>query len=189
MHLFLFVLSVCVAFALYAWFTSNGQKTTAKKVLDQVYSELKTRPTFTPDFTTPEGAILMLEAAYKARDLEEAVSCKHFETEAKLMLKKLPNNPPDFAADPQRIKETAEALELVFRKHMHEDWPDMEGVESFFLSREQYVTGVVAVNEVCRYPDGGFSNQVLLVAETKNGWRVLNPLEASEAEALPKSPE
>jgi hypothetical protein len=189
MRLFLFVLSVCVAFALYDWFTSNRRKATAQKVLDQVYSDLRARPTYTPDFITPEGAILMLEAAYRARDLEEAVSCKHFEIEAKLMLKKLPNSPPNFADDAQRVKETADALELSFRKHLKEAWPDMEGVESFFIAREPYAEGVVAVNEVCRYPDGGYSNQVLLVAETKNGWRVLNPLEASEAAALPKNPE
>lgn len=187
MRMFWFVISICAVFALYAWFSANRRKSEAINVLDQVYSDLKARPTYTPDFKTPEGAILKLEAAYKARDLEEAVSCKDFVTEAKLLLKKMHNSPSGFAEDANRIKETAEVLELTFRKHMQEGWPDMKGVESFFISRDAYSDGVMAVNEVCRYPDGGFSNQVLLVSETKDGWRVLNPLEEDEIGALSKT--
>ena len=70
---------------------------------------------------------------------------------------------------------TAEALELSFRAHTTAQWPDFDHLESFFPKREQLSDSVVIVTEVCRFPDGLFSRQEILVAETTQGWRVLNP--------------
>jgi hypothetical protein len=128
---------------------------------------------YAADFTTPEGAILCLENAYRQQDLPTAVACKDFAIEARLMLQKLGS---DMERDDEIVAKTAEVLELSFRKHTTAAWPDFSGLESFFVAREPYAKGVVVVTEICRYPDGGTSRQKVLVAETEKGWRVLNPV-------------
>jgi hypothetical protein len=47
---------------------------------------MATAKTFDADFTTPEGAVLCLEEAYRRHDLDAAAACKDFAIEAKLML-------------------------------------------------------------------------------------------------------
>jgi hypothetical protein len=127
------------------------------------------------DFATPEGAILCLEDAYRAQDIEKAVACKDFQTEARLMLAKL-QKIPLADADPELIQKTAEVLELGFRKQVRtEGFPNMNGVLSTFPAQEPVHENIVVVTEECRYPDGNTSKQRILVGKTKDGWRVLNP--------------
>ena len=58
-------------------------------------------------------------------------------------------------------------------------FPDFSGVYSHFTKTEPYkdYQDIVAVTEVCTFPDGGTSTQKLLVAKTPKGWRVLNVVE------------
>lgn len=129
------------------------------------------------DFSTPEGAILCLEDAYRAKDLTAMVNCKDFRIEARLMFEKLKNVPVQ-AGDDELVNKAAEVLELAYRKEINDKgYPDMIGVTSSFPKTEPYKEGLVAVTEVCSYPDGGTSQQRVLVAKTDNGWRVLNPLD------------
>ncbi len=128
----------------------------------------------TPTFATPEGALLCLEDAYRAKDMEAAVRAKDFWIEAKLMLLEHPKMPAD-QVDDSMIKSTAEALEHSYRRHIQSDgFPDMRGVKSSFPKVEPHSPGVVVVTEVCEYSDGGTSTQRILVAKTEAGWRVLN---------------
>ncbi len=55
-------------------------------------------------------------------------------------------------------------------------WPDLEGVRSFFISCEPYAPGVVAVTEklVPQYAD--IVEQVVLVSDTVDGFRVARVL-------------
>jgi hypothetical protein len=140
---------------------------------DDTYAQLKALPVFGKDFTTPEGAILCLEEAYRRRDIEAAVAAKDFKTEARLMLQKTGFKDH---IDDEMIAKTAEALVASFRAHTTAGWPNFEGLESFFTKREPHTDNVVLVTEICRFPDGGFSQQRILVAETPQGWRVLNPV-------------
>lgn len=129
------------------------------------------------DFTTPEGAILKLEEAYRSKDIEAAVAAKDFVSEARVMLSRL-NKGMD--KDAEVLKETAEVLELSFRAEMKKSgFPDFTGLKSRFPSKEKLkdFEGIVAVTEVCTFPDGGTSRQKILVAKTAKGWRVLNPEE------------
>ncbi len=129
------------------------------------------------DFSTPEGAILCLENAYRSQDLEAAVKCKDFPSEARLMLEKVSKLPKD-QIDDEITSKTAEVLELAYRSEMKaKGFPDMKGVVSTFPKQEPGSDGIVTVTEVCRYPDGGTSTQKMLVAKTANGWRVLNPVD------------
>jgi hypothetical protein len=144
-----------------------------QKERDDVYAQLKALPPVAKDFTTPEGAILCLEDAYRRRDIEAAIAAKDFKTEARLMLE---NTGFKEHIDDEMVAKTAEALVLAFRAHTTAKWPDFNGLESFFTNREQHGDKVVLVTEMCRFPDGGFSEQQVLVAETPQGWRVLNPV-------------
>jgi hypothetical protein len=140
---------------------------------DEAYAQLKALPPVAKDFTTPEGAILCLEDAYRRRDIEAAIAAKDFKTEARLMLQKTGFKDH---IDDEMIAKTAEALVASFRAHTTASWPDFDGLESFFTKREPHSDKVVLVTEMCRFPDGGFSQQQMLVAETPEGWRVLNPV-------------
>ena len=128
------------------------------------------------DFSTPEGAILCLEDAYRAKDIEAAVRCKDFQMEARVMLEKLPNL--EGGIDDQLVAKTAEVLELGFRKELEtQGFPDMTGVVCTFPKVEPFQDGIVTVTEECSYPGGSKSKQRLLVSQTADGWRVLNPVD------------
>jgi hypothetical protein len=49
-------------------------------------------------------------------------------------------------------------------------------VESFFIDRQSYTDGIVMVTELHRLRDGTFNQRKLLVAKTKDGWKVLNEM-------------
>jgi hypothetical protein len=128
------------------------------------------------DFSTPEGAILCLEDAYRAKDIEAAVRCKDFKMEARAMLEK--SNMPKEQIDDELIGKTAEILELGFRKEREQaGFPDMSGITCTFPKTEPMSDGIVAVTEECSYADGQSSRQRLLVGKTESGWRVLNPID------------
>jgi hypothetical protein len=129
------------------------------------------------DFTTPEGAILMLEDAYRKRDIEAAVAAKDFLAESRVMLSRLKSG---VDRDPEVLKKSAEVMELSFRTEMKgKGFPDFTGIKSRFPRTERYQNfeDIVAVTEVCTFPDGGTSTQKLLTAKTARGWRVLNVVE------------
>jgi hypothetical protein len=147
------------------------RRSSKRRDLDEVYAELKALPPVAKDFTTPEGAILCLEDAYRRHDIEAAIAAKDFKTEARLMLI---NTGFKDHIDDEMISKTAEALVVTFRAYTTAQWPGFDGLEPFFTKREPYADKIVVVTEVCRFPDHGFSTQRLLVSETTNGWRVLN---------------
>ena len=127
------------------------------------------------DFSTPEGAILCLEDAYRAKDIEAAVKCKDFRTEARHMLMSL--SMPKDQIDEELIGKTAEVLELGFRKELEQEgFPDFNGVASTFAGTEPAGDNLVTVTEECSHPGGQKSTNRLLVGKTDSGWRVLNPV-------------
>lgn len=134
---------------------------------------IKAAKSFNADFSTPEGAILCLEEAYRRHDLEAAVASKDFATEAKLMLQGVGEG---LDADGEIAAKTTEVLELAFRQEVQNAWPDFTKSQSYFVEQEPYKDNIVAVTEICHYTDGGTSRQKLLVAKTANGWRVLHPV-------------
>ena len=155
----------------------SGPVSEASKVLDELHIELMALPDVAKDFTTPEGAILCLEDAYRRQDIEAAVLAKDFKTEAKLLLQK--TGFKDCIND-EMIAKMADVVELSFRKHTSACWPNFDGLESFFPKKTELSEGIVAVTEVCRFPDRFFSRQEILVAKTTSGWRVLNVIKTEE---------
>ena len=133
-------------------------------------------PEYGKNFETPQGAILCLEDAYRANDLDAAVRCKDFRLEARLLLENL-KNARDIAADDELLDKTAEVLELAYRKEVTDNgFPDMGSTKCRFTDVQPHSEGVVVVTEVCQSPDGGTSTQGILVGKTDRGWRVLNPV-------------
>ena len=124
------------------------------------------------DLTTPEGAILSLENAYRQRDIEKAVACKDFKAEAAHMMR----DKPGLSSD-EVLAKLAETLELAYRAEMKGGFPDMKGVTSTFPKKKDLGEGTVVVTEVCRFPDGGTSKQNMLVVKTSTGWKVMIPME------------
>ena len=139
--------------------------------------QLRALPAVEMDFNTPEGAILCLEDACRRKHIESACACKNFLIEGILMLL---DADPNLARNPELRKRNATLLEQKYRKDLAEVWPDLKGVESFFIDRQRYINGVVVVTELRRLPDGSFNKLNLLVVNTVSGWRVLNEVADSE---------
>ena len=123
------------------------------------------------DLTTPEGAILLLEDAYRRGDIERAIACKDFKVEAAYMLRDKPA-----LSSNEVLTKLAETLELAYRVQLKKGFPDMKGVTSTFPKKKDVGDGKVVVTEVCRYTDGGTSKQDILVAKTDTGWKVMIPV-------------
>jgi hypothetical protein len=139
--------------------------------------QLRALPTFEMDFYSPEGAILCLEDACRRQHIESVCACKNFLIEGILMLL---DADPDLVRDPELRKRNAVVLERKFRQDTTEAWPDLKGVETFFIDHQRYIDGIVVITELRRLPDGSFNKLNLLVANTPSGWRVLNEVDDSE---------
>ena len=155
----------------------SGPASGAGKVLDEIHIELMALPDLAKDFTTPEGAILCLEDAYRRQDIEAAVAARDFKAEAQLLIEK--SGFKNYSRD-EIIPEMAKVVELSFRKHTTACWPDFDGLESFFPEKTEISEGIVTVTEVCRFPDGFFSLEKILVTKTTDGWRVLHVIKSEE---------
>ena len=106
---------------------------------------------------SPEAAVQRLEAAYRAKDIEAAVYAKDFVSEARLMLQKIAGAKPggeDFSGNPEILRQTAETLELSFRKNIERDgFPDFSEVRCSFEPNEPVHTDLVIVHRTCIFPD------------------------------------
>jgi uncharacterized protein YegJ (DUF2314 family) len=135
---------------------------------------------FPHDMTTPEGAILCLEDAYSAGDIEAALACKDFESEARMLLQRLPdlgNEVEDLIAS------TASTLRLSFEAHFNAGgMPSFEGFLRAFPEREFLDQDTVLVSEICYHPDGKMTLDRLLVTRHGDEWRVGPPMNQMEEE-------
>lgn len=124
-----------------------------------------------PDFSTPEGAVRALESAYIDKDIEAAIAAKDFQEEARLMLLSIN---PALANDPEVLKETTAVLELSFRKEMKDNgFPDFASLRCSFSRKEEISATHVILTEVCRFPDGGTSEEPVHVVKVETGWRMV----------------
>lgn len=133
-------------------------------------------PEIAHDFSTPEGAILCLEDAYRAKDIDAAVRCRDFLTEARLRLEASPL--PQTIINDNILTATAKRFEEQFREYLKTNgFPDMTGVESRFRDRQEGKQNTAIVTEEHRFPDGSRSTQRLLLSKGPDGWRVVTPLD------------
>ena len=126
---------------------------------------------FKANLDTPEGAILAIEQAYINQDLNAALACKDFYEEAKSLLSVI-----NMEIDHNIINETAEVLELSFINSIEEHgFPDFSTVQNAFPERKKIDDTHYLITEVCWYPDGGKSVQLLNTYKSPKGWVVLGP--------------
>lgn len=131
---------------------------------------------FKPNFDTPEGAILAIEEAYRKEDLGAVLACKDFTAEAKVMMAKMSIEPNE-----ETTKGLADVLEASFINSINEyGFPNFNGITCAFPAREKVTEQHWIITEVCWYADGGKSVQKINVANTANGWSVLNPVSDDE---------
>jgi hypothetical protein len=170
------LIAVLIAASFLGYRRASGHADRARRIATS-----QAEPVAVADFTTPQGAILMLEEAFRRRDLDGAVAAKDFRVEAELALNSESASTP--AIESQIVARAAD-LEQEFRKLMLDSWPDFSGVTTVFTGCEPYppppgkfsATSFAVVTEVNRFTGGGFSEHRILVAQGAGGWRVLNPL-------------
>lgn len=127
---------------------------------------------FLPSDDTPEGAIVKLEEAFDADNIEAAIACKDFSKEAELMLSKLGKG----ELGTEVVEKTAEVLKLSFLKHLQENGiPKFKGIKRAFPKREKISDNHMIITEVCYFPDGNHSVQRLNTYKTDSGWKVMGP--------------
>ncbi|TCD28223.1 DUF2314 domain-containing protein [Pedobacter psychrodurus] len=126
---------------------------------------------FKANLETPEGAILAIEKAYNNKDIDAAIACKDFFEEAKSLLSVM-----KMEIDQAIINETAEVLKLSFINNIEEHgFPDFSTVQNAFPARKKVDDTHWVITEVCWYPDGGKSVQLLNAYKSSKGWVVLGP--------------
>ncbi len=175
-NLLITLLAILVVMSLFGYRSAAARAERARRI-----SALKNKPPVAHDFTTPEGAVLMLEDAFRRRDLEAAVAAKDFATEAELELQAAGSPEPPAKTT---IGARAAELEVKFRALMAVSWPDFSAVTSYFIDSQPYIqpaghligANLIVVTEINRFAQGGYSEQRILVSETPGGWRVLNPV-------------
>lgn len=126
---------------------------------------------FKVNLETPEGAILAIEKAYNNKDIDAAITCKDFFEEAKSLLSVM-----KMEIDQDIINETAEVLKQSFINNIEENgFPDFSTVQNAFPERKKVDETHWVITEVCWYPDGGKSVQLLNTYKSPKGWVVLGP--------------
>ncbi|GEM_PF-4371991 len=127
-------------------------------------------------FATAQEALHALEEAFRQEDLDQAVACKDFHAEARIMLRQIN---PELASDEQVLQEAAETLEAAFRAAMQEEgFPDLKGVVTEIVQLESLPEeqGIYVATELQQFPDGTIGLQQILMYEGDQGWKVLVPV-------------
>jgi len=141
----------------------------------KLLAQMVSLPPVKSDFSTPEGAVLCLEDCHRQRNIEAAVACRDFATEARLWLQERGHLSEE--KKNEMLPATVGAMEKSFRDGMAKgSTMDWERTKSFFQPREPFSNGIVIVNEIMQTPDGSLLPQRVLVAETGKGWKVVKLL-------------
>lgn len=150
------------------------RQTATRRVREKEIAGLEKLPRVAPDFTTPEGAILCLEATYPMKDVEAAVACRDFATEARLWLRERGGMTEQLQQE--MLPELTKTMEKSFRKSIKYWRSDWDRAHSYFPERTPYGDGLVVVSEVTVGPDRSLFRQRILTSQTASGWRVVTPL-------------
>jgi hypothetical protein len=120
---------------------------------------------------TPEDALRRIEEAYRTKDVELAVACKDFEREARLMVDQVR---PGTSSDTELVRTAAQTLEQAYRAEVKKTGlPDMKGVRCTVVKKEQGPGDLVRLTERCVWPGNKESSDVVTVAPSKAGWRLV----------------
>lgn len=125
----------------------------------------------TADFSTPEGALQSLEAAYAARDIEAAVAARHFGYEAVVILRDIRGIPDP---TPDLVQQTARNLETAFRRQVEADgFPDTVRTRRTLISSDVMREDLVALVQECTFPDGSVAKETTFAVKTNGRWGIV----------------
>ncbi len=133
-------------------------------------------------FETAQEALHALEDAFRQEDLEQAVACKDFHAEARLLLQQVL---PMLAEQQEIINQVAAELEALFRTTMQEEgFPDLQGIETQIVQIDPVpeYEGLYVATELQQLPDGTIGLLQVLMSQGEEGWKVLMPIGGEEGE-------
>ena len=86
---------------------------------------------------------------------------------------------PDCLGDEELRAQADETLELGYRKELSDNWPNMEGLESFFVEQQPDPDfadlSMRLITELTLMPDGTLCQTIMRVAKRHDTWRVIHP--------------
>lgn len=127
---------------------------------------------FKPDFSTPEGVIILLEKFYTEEDVEGILTCRDFSMEAQNILKE-----KGLAVTIELKKEMSELLKISFVEDLKTNgFPYFTDIERSFSIIEEQVNQKL-IQEKVIYEDGGVTYNTLWVGYSNEEWKVLNLVE------------
>jgi hypothetical protein len=175
LYILVAVLLFATAVAISYFYDHLAVRRAIRRQRKKLLAQLASQPPVAVDFSTPEGAVLCLEDAFRKRNIEAAVACRDFATEAKLWLQDRGHlsNEQKTASLPETIQAMEKSFRNALAKGLPADW--ILG-KSYFLPHEQFAEGIVTVNKYTRVPEGGLYSQQILVAKTGNEWRTVKTL-------------
>jgi hypothetical protein len=174
-YLLVGVLVFAVAVIISYFYDFLAVRLTAHQERKKLLAQLTAQPPVMVDFSTPEGAVLCLEDAFRQKSIETAVNCRDFATEARLWLQE--RGHLSHEEKTAMLPETIRAMEKSFRDILANGLPaDWILGKSYFLPHEPFADGIVAVNKYTQVPEGGLYSQQILVAQTGNEWRTVKTL-------------
>jgi hypothetical protein len=122
-----------------------------------------------PDFSTPEGALRMLEDAYRSADVEQIIACKDFVIESMFLL-------PGGSDISEVVRDaTVTVLEARFREDLLENPPDWEGISASITGREDLPGDMVILTERLEFPSGENAELQIFVGKRDESWKVVVP--------------
>ncbi|MEM8497447.1 MAG: hypothetical protein AAF542_05440 [Pseudomonadota bacterium] len=124
-------------------------------------------------YSSPENALNSLERAYVNEDLNQAVASKDFVYEARMILENV--NPELLETD--LIEETAEVLELAFRKEIELfGFPELVEMECY--SADVPISSTEAlITKICKYSDNESSTQKFIAHKTNSVWKIASVID------------
>jgi hypothetical protein len=174
-YLLVAVLVFAVAVIISYFYDFLAVRLTAHQERKKLLAQLTAQPPVPVDFSTPEGAVLRLEDAFRQKNIEAAVACRDFATEAKLWLQE--RGQLSLEQKTAMLPETVRAMEKSFRDMLAKGLPaDWILGKSYFLPHEPFADGIVAVNKYTQVPEGGLYSQQILVTKTGNEWKMVKTL-------------
>ena len=172
LYILLAVLLFATAIAISYFYDHLAFRRTIRRERKKLLAQLVSQPAVAADFTTPEGTVLCLENAFRQRNIEEAVACRDFATEATLWLQERGHLSSEKKT--AALSETIQAMEKSFRNALAKGLPpDWILGKSYFLPREPFAVDIVVVNKFTQVPEGGLYSQQILVARTGDKWRTV----------------
>lgn len=172
LYLLAAVLLVAIAVALSYCYDHLAVRRATRRERKKLLAQLTAQPPVAADFSTPEGAVLCLEDAFRQRNIEAAVACRDFAAEARHWLQERAHLSEQMKNE--MLPETVQAMEKSFRNALAKGLPpDWILGKSYFLPREPFAADIVLVNKYTQVPAGGLYSQQILVARTGDKWRTV----------------